>query len=212
MGDDAKSQSLENWLGAYYRLNPDLKVGVLTQFAIQPWDAKTAFEMRDPALRLKHSNLWSKAGFQLKSDLRLYVPATSSSQAKGMIAGLRTSPALNYDIPGTRISLGLDTMLRLNAFNSTGTGRASALQARVSAYANYNFRDNLSAGIWSDLTQPEISARDGSASNGSLANLQPNVNWDITPAISLNPYLNFFPGNLSIDSTYVGMNVALTFL
>jgi hypothetical protein len=37
-----------------------------------------------------------------------------------------------------------------------------------------------------------------------LANLQPGVRWDISRAVNINPFVNFLPGNMSIDTTTLG--------
>ena len=101
--------------------------------------------------------------------------------------GLRIQQDSTYDVPGTRLQLGLYTYIRQNIFSeSAAAGYSLKLYARP--YLNYQMTSTLAATVWTDLIQLSQARADRflSMTNAPI-DIEPGINWDVTPSISLNP-------------------------
>jgi hypothetical protein len=44
--------------------------------------------------------------------------------------------------------------------------------------------------------------------NNPEMDIEPGVNWDVTPFLSLNPFLNIYPGKMTMSATSLQMVLA----
>jgi len=175
-----------------------------------------AYRNRDPWLNLSAPKLVHlDNGLNVYADIRAYIPATSSKVSNGAV---RLTQNTSYDVPTTRLSLGLYTFERGNMLTDVGAaGNMENFDLDVSPYASYQLTPSLAITLWTDVVQATYSVvgSDDLAqgwSNATPIDAQLGIGWDITPKVNLNPYVSFFPGMMSADSTIVGAILSAKFL
>jgi hypothetical protein len=104
------------------------------------------------------------------------------------------------------LSLGINTIERYNFLKSTAVGKKADMNFSLSPFGNYQMTPTLAATLWSDVIQYNHVA-DMPTQNG-LPNLALGVGWDVTKNINLNPSINLFPTELSLDKTYFGLIIS----
>jgi hypothetical protein len=131
--------------------------------------------------------------------LRIYVPTSDAAQAQGMI----TAPAIvdNATMDIGNVTIGLWNRVR---YQFSDTGREWMLE--VAPNANWQFSKTVAATLWIDFIQYQKVR--GKTPSNAFVDVQPGINWDITPAISVNPYLNFYPNSLTADTTSVNLIIS----
>lgn len=211
-GDVDDTINLNNKIAAGYRFSKawladatfDVKYSPLGKnpSAVAPLDSP--FAIKDMFLR--GQNVSQFGPLLLVSDLRGYIPLSNGSQASALTTGIRNSLYTDVTIPSSKWTVGHFSYLRGNLYHGLGNGKGDAFTAHFALHANYAFTDALALYLWSDLVRPHVD-RKGNTS-WEYANFQAGVSWDLTKAINFNPYVQIFPGSLSLASTSV--NFVLT--
>lgn len=141
--------------------------------------------------------------------VRYYAPTTSDSRGKGLLGSLRPEMSISYEVPNTRLTLSNFAFLRVYAYDNAER-EGTDYRIYIAPNAEYKLMDNLSATAWVDLFDLKHTRGDGRALKFSNSNVtsQVGVNWDVIKDVSLNPYINVFPGNLTANTSSLGMIIS----
>ncbi|MGK5085440.1 hypothetical protein WDW37_19300 [Bdellovibrionota bacterium FG-1] len=215
-GELTDIQSLDSTLTLGYKLAPNVTVAGNYRFIFRPMlsddvpSVKDHYSLKDPWLSLKHSKLLNGYGFNLSTDLRLYIPVSAGTMGK-MNTGIRSTQIATYDIPSTRLTLGTYTIARYNSLHGESADLGIAdLNLSFSPFANYQITNTVAATFWSDILQYDVTFGQTLANNPMDVAL--GVNWDISPNISVNPQFTFFPNHATLDATTIGAIISAKFL
>jgi hypothetical protein len=204
---------LDSIVSARYKVTDTFTVGPDIRFYLRPTREQDAL-LKDPWFTFKQAKIIDSNGWNLAIDARIYAPVSSGSQTVGMLTGIRTTQTLSYEIPNTRLTLGTYSYVRANFYapndanqDPIANNRPDAWYFYVAPNATYQLLPTLQATLWWDFVQAHNIYR----SNGIINNdhegqlndqdIQPGINWDITPNVSFNPFLNIWPSNPTLSST-----------
>jgi hypothetical protein len=224
-GAGAEVQFLDSTVTLGYKITDKLILAGNYRFILRPSDlggptdgtsgaSSFAYRNKDPWINLIAPKLVHTNGLNIWADIRFYVPAISSAIEYG---ALRMTQISTYDVPKTRISLGLYTFERANLLTDSGaSGNLENLDFDVSPFASYQMTSTLAATVWSDVVQATYANLGSGTGLGSLptgwdnqsVDLSVGVGWDVTPKINLNPQFTFFPGYASLNYTTIGMIIS----
>lgn len=152
---------------------------------------------------IRDRKLFKTAGINHDVMLRMYVP-TAVHQAY-QVPGLITAPAL---VDNATYDVGNWTLGLWQRYRWYFTTSASSIQWTIdwAPNANWQFSKKVAATLWIDAIQ--LSQKKGSGVINQYMDIEPGINWDITPKIAVNPYLNLYPQSLTANATSI--NVLLT--
>ncbi|MBC7693575.1 MAG: hypothetical protein H7222_17550 [Methylotenera sp.] len=205
--EDDGLQRIENTITAGYKVTPDVLVGAAFNFNEMPTRG-TGLQLKDPYLKISNSKAYHNGNFNVYADLRSYAGVTDASKAKGLVAAFRPNQNITYDIG--RLTVGSYSFVKAFVYDSRGAGSNPIYSLVEAPYANYKLTETVSATMWIDLVQ--LTHKHGPAGFLSMTNdpvdVEPGINWDITPKISINPYINIFPEHASLRSSSIGLIVA----
>lgn len=198
-----RNPAFDSTLKIGYTLAPDVVAGIALNADIIP-TAQGGASLKPPHLLIEHANLYRRGDFRWNGDLRLYLPVGDRAAFNATQCGLRTTQTVTYRIT-PRLELSSENAVRFWAFGNGGSGGRSDVEVRISPNATYRFSNTVAATLWSDLINLDHPLAAAPGLVPRLANLQPGMRFDFGRSLTLNPYLNFIPGNLSVDSTTVGL-------
>ena len=211
--DPTSPQQLESFLTTGYKWdNGNKLVGAVADFIYTPFNGQDLM-MKDPAFKIGDKKLWTLGGVTDNADLRIFAP-TSAAAVKGKeITAFQTLHIVSYDVPHSRLSLGTYFVAKLSLYQDGGSGKAFQL------YLGPNASYQLSKTVQATLLY-EVNAKHMYGSNVGFwdmsrdgTDLEPGINWDITPNFSINPFLNINSGGkVSMDSTWAGFYASGKFL
>jgi hypothetical protein len=205
----------KNYLSLGYKLSDTLTVGPVAYWAWYPVGAQD-YQIRDPYIKLGNSKFLSRGNLKMTADLRLAAPVAQNSRNNGMITYLMSKQITSYSIPSTRLTAGLTTYA-LARFHGTGTkGVANEKRNDIEAYAgpslDYQVASNLTAGVLYEVSAAHTVGQ-GFNFNNDGTNLEPNLNWDVTPNVNFNPWLDIAVGKrIAGDTTTFGAALTLKIL
>lgn len=194
-------QLIDTGIIAAYRVNQNLNIGPVIKLNVQPGDAP-GVTFGDPYLRIQHTSLFSANGLTIGGDLRFYVPVSEFSQTQQLLTGMRATPFISYDVPTTKLNLGVFSFVRRNFF---GGNLGNDYAFYVAPNAAYTFFDNFSATAWFEAIDAGYSAPNDKWAMGDI-NLQLGVDWLPIPQLEFQPYLKVFLSNPSVQTLGLGMN------
>lgn len=203
-------QNLDSTLTGGYKIKENLRLTFNHRFVIKPtlWmnEQQGGYRNRDPWITLANPALVHTGGLNVSADIRAYIPAVSSAR---MMGAIRLTQTTTYDIPKTRLSLGIYTIERANMLTDVGAaGDMENFFLDFSPFANYQLTPTLAATFWADVVQATYSTVGGPKLAQGWANAQIpvyfGVGWDITPSVNLNPQFTVFPATATLETTTVG--------
>ncbi len=186
-----------------YQLTDAVNVSANSQFNYTPVKGGLV-QFLDPYVRIAHSRLLT-GPVTLAGDFRFYIPVSNGAIASNRIFGIRNTLSASYTVPGTRFTLGTDTILR-GRFYAAGTGESESLLAYLSPNATYQITPTLAATLFAEFAATS-QAKTGllDMANGGSA-VGPGISWDITPSVNVNPFLVFQSMRINPESTVFAMN------
>ena len=199
-----KPQNLDDLLTAGYQVNPGLRLGVGLPFNLYP-AANAGAMTKSVYVGVIDAKLIQAGAFSMHTDFRVYTPIGDMASTQNVRSGFRASQISLYPVSGTPLTLGCYNYTRTWIYGPNGTGYRNDFEFYVSPFANYQLTRTLSATVWSDVVQESHQFGTPWALNNLPMDVQPGVKWDITSRINVNPFLNFIPANLTMNSTAVGM-------
>jgi hypothetical protein len=189
----------ENVITAGYKFTPDRSVtfnlDVLSPFARgdAPVLANSYVSLRDK--KFIKSGPWTQ-----DVALRMYVPTASSYQKNGMIVAPALVDQISYDTGDWTFAAW--NRARVYTYSNAPDG---ALQwtVDIAPNANWQFSKTVAATMWIDMIQ--LYQKKGGDVTNMFADVEPGINWDVTPNISLNPYLNIYPNSMTATATSINL-------
>jgi hypothetical protein len=198
--------ALRNFIGAGYNVTDEIAVTPTASWIWNPIGTQS-FVLQDPFVRISHSSVFSTADMNLYSDIRFHIPVTRLSMDEKLRLGVQTFHALAYDVPGTRLSLGLYGSARVNFFGNQAFG--NDLELYMAPNLNYQVSDAASLILTYEMNATHVLGTKAWALNNTGTDLQPGVAWLVTPRLLLSPYLNLNTGGkVNLESTSLGFSMA----
>lgn len=220
-GPGSELQNLDSTITFGYKITDKLVLAANYRFVLRPSvlidpdGTHYFYRNKDPWINLIAPKLVHTNGLNVWADIRVYVPAVTSNNEMG---ALRLTQITTYDVPKTRLSLGLYTYERANLLTDAGAaGNMENLDFDVSPFASYQLTSKLAATFWSDVVQATY-ANTGSAAgvpqgwDNQSVDMSVGIGWDITPKINLNPQFTFYPGYATLSNTTIGAIISAKFL
>jgi len=173
--------------------------------------------LNDPWIKLKQSKIASFAGVNFGGSVRAYVPTSQLSQDVGLIVGSRASGTFSYDVPKTKLSLGLETFVQHALFNSSDREvRIKKNRPHYSVYANPNVTYQLTEklaliGLYEIQSGHRAKSR-GMEMDFMFSDIEAGVSWDVTKKINLSPVLNVKTGpgeTMNLKTTSMNLYVTV---
>lgn len=203
-------QNADDLLTAGYQITPGLRLGVGFPFNFLPLGSDV-LQLKPIYVGVLDAKLYESGPFSVHADFRFYTPIGEVARAQDVLSGFRTTQVSLYKAT-SNLTLGAVTYFRVWAYGANGSGFRKDLEIYFSPFANYRLTQTLYATLWTDVLQlGNQHGKPGSFSNLPI-DVQPGIRWDITPAFSVNPYLNITPAKLRADNINVGLVVNATLL
>jgi hypothetical protein len=203
-------QTVRNSLGLGWRLSESKSVGIAFEMNLQP-EAEKATTIDDTYLTYAVEDLIDIERVSTRLDIRAYLPTSDQSRIHDLAFGLRSTQEISYLIPRSRFEVGIETMFRRNIFGSRivelddeDDGRILH-SSHISPFVNYLITEGFNLTL---LLESKFNHRldtDFSQWERDYAILRPGFSWEAADEVILSPYLNIYPGNISMASTYFGV-------
>lgn len=201
--DPTAPQEMDTMLVLGYKISENVSVGPFVEFHYRPVFGQD-IQMNEPALMVRDRKLFASSRLVFGGDFLLFAPAASPwSRQTDFLTGAEAIHITTYTIGN--LTLGLYGFVRGNAFGSFEPG-TSQYDLRIYAAPNlsYNLSSKVQFTVWNDL----ISLRHFLGTSG-LTNdpidVEPGINWNVTPYFSINPYINIFSDTPTLNAMYIGM-------
>ncbi len=155
-----------------------------------------------PFVTLKVKDVIKTKSYDLAAAFRTYFGVTNAMHDRGRMASFRYTAAQTFNIPDTKVSLGLEAYLQGHMYRET-----YADTQRIRRYLNptitYQATDDTSVGLSFEQRATNLM---GDATMFTYAeesqNFQAVVNSNLTPNLNLNTGLDFKPhGRINMDTT-----------
>ncbi len=207
--DPTSPQGIENLITTGYKLDQNRMIGVITHFSyypfLSPQGSDRRFQMLDPILMLSQANIINKKGFKLSTRLNIFLPLSKDDilLQQNLAAAISPTLILNYDVPGSSLSLGIYSYLRGYIPTQNSAVNALSYKIYVAPNASYQISKTVAATLWVDVIQAVRTQNTGfiSGIQNTPVDIEPGINWDITKNISINPIINIYPGNPTLAAT-----------
>ncbi|MBS1962310.1 MAG: hypothetical protein JST04_08850 [Bdellovibrionales bacterium] len=207
-GSSGDVQYLDGVITAGYRPSKKTLVGVGVPQIYTPFRENKGITTSNLFIRLSDSEIISRGRFKVGMGSRFYLPTNSDARDAGFVTGIRFEQNTTYDFRKIPLTLGLFTYERPYFYSSKATS-GNPLTLYGAPYATYQLSQRLAATLWIDLIQLKQSKGQSMADMPNApVDVQPGINWDVNDNLSVNPYLNLYPGNLTANASSVGMIVS----
>ena len=207
-GSPGDVQYLDGVITAGYRPTKTTLIGIGIPQIYTPFRENKGIDTGNLFARLSDSDFIHRGRFKVGLGGRIYAPTNSDSRKAGFVTGVRFEQNMTYDVRGAPLTLGLFAYERPYFYNGSAT-KGNPLTLYAAPYANYQLSQRVAATLWIDLIQLKQAKGQSLADmNNAPVDIQPGINWDVNDNLSLNPYLNLYPGNLTVDSSSVGLIVS----
>ena len=194
------------YVSAAYQLTPGFRPGFAIPFNVLP-AASDALQFKPIYFGILDMKILEEGNFSFHADLRIYTPLGDIAQAQDVRSGIRTTQTMIYRVPGSNWTLGSVTYFRVWMYGPKGTGYRNDVEIYFSPFADYRISKTFYATLWTDVLQLGLQHGGKGGFSNLPVDLQPGVRWEVTPSFSLNPYLNFIPARLRLDTVNVGLIV-----
>ncbi len=214
LADPSAPLKLKNYLSTSYKLTDNTSASFTLYWINQA--RGLGMTLNDPYFKVGNSKLLSLGNFNLTADVRLAVPVSQRSRDTGLLTYVMSKQVSSYEIPNSRFSLSLTTYAITNLYKDAINRNAQdddgntvskpfkAFEFYAGTSVDYKILPTLSAGLFYEMAAHHPYGNVDSMNNDGT-DLEPNVSWDITPAINLNPYLDIKTGNrIALDTTQIG--------
>lgn len=187
--DHTGSMELENSIYAGYKFNPDIVLGVVTRWMIHPGPSGgTAFDLKDPYLRLRHVKFLSSGAFNVEADLRLSAPLSEQSRNAALATSVASEQIFTYDwLP---LIFELTTFVQHNFFGSEGTLEGEHWELHTAPGIRYRVSDNFQMRLLYEMTYTQARVADLTARHPEGPLVELGVVWDITKNLKFNPSIH----------------------
>jgi hypothetical protein len=196
---------LKNFLTAGYRLSEDVVASATLHWLHRPVHGQD-LSFRDPYLRVAHQGLINSGGLVWYADARAHLAVSAFSRESDLLAGFQTFQILTYQVGTSRLSLGAYGSARYNVYGPQGSG--NDLELYLGPNLAYQLTPTLSFSVLYEMGMSHAFGEPPGRMFNDGTDLQPGINWDVTPTLMINPYLNIYTGDkVTLDSTSLGMTL-----
>jgi hypothetical protein len=155
---------------------------------------------------VKKSNIINENGWNMAADIRAYAPASKMSLDKQQSISVRSTQYTNYTIG--RWTVGATTYIR---YFSLRAPEGKTWELYAGPEIGYQITPNVSVGLLYEMLAGHKKATSGLENIGT--DLEPSATFQVTPAISLSPYLDIKTGGrISWETTSVNLLMVASIL
>jgi hypothetical protein len=204
--DKEKPLLVKNYLTAGYNFNPQWAIAATGYWTWEPTQ-NHSLTLQDPQARIANNSIISTDEFNWYGDLRAHFPVTSGSRDLDMLAGFQNFNFVSWTPTGSRFTFGSYVSARYNVFGRQGAG--NDLELYLAPSINYQMRPNLALTFLYEMGASHFFGDDFGTLNNDGTDFEPGISWEVIPSLTVNPYLNLYPGNkVSWRTTSVGATVS----
>jgi len=204
----AQSVYFDSEVTAAYMITPTIGIGPDVPFYLVPVKGQGGI-LQDVGIKTFDRQLISYNGFNLYMNLIIQAPTSDYSRGRGETVGFKTTPAIRYVFPASRVSIGAWTELKEYA----GVTSGKAFKTYAAPYVNYLLLPNFSLNLEYEMEADRMVGNPGLNLTNYGTDLLPGFIWNITPKVFVNPYLVLYTGNhVNSDSTAIGALISATVL
>ena len=201
---------LKNFMTLGYNLSEQL---ILAGTAYWTWNPVFGqkMAMQDPYVRLGYDGLIRTDHLNLYADMRVHFPISSVSRQNDMLAAFQSYQALSYTVGDGPLTLLLFGSERANVFGKRGYG--NDLELYLGPSINVRLSRKLALTVLYEMQVNHEFGQKAFSFYSEPSDLEPGVSWEISPNLSINPYLNLYPGSkMTLSSSSIGMLMSSTLL
>lgn len=209
--DTDHTQSMENYITAGYKLDKDTTVGVSAHFYYAPNGmpetlSNSSLEMLDPSLVIGRANMIKAGTFSMTGKVFMDLPLSQYDTARknGFLTSFSPTGIFNYDVPGTKLSIGMYDYLSLYVPGPNTPDAHRVYKFYVAPTANYQLTKTVAATLWVDLIQGTHNTQTNmmlTAMHNEEGDIEPGINWEFLPGYNFNPQVNIYPSNPTLNAT-----------
>jgi hypothetical protein len=193
---------MKNYVSVGYKINDRVTLAPVLYWTYQPVRGND-LTLKDSYLKLGHSKVLSIGNFSMAADVRLAAPTSTVSRDVGRIGYLMSKQVSSFEIPKSRFTLGLTTYGMVHAYSKAAGKQMTEFYAGPSV--DYTITPTLRAGLLYEAAAAHTYGQGATAMNNLGTDLEPNVSWDITPNINLNPYIDLKTSQgIKAETTSIG--------
>ncbi|MGK5088330.1 hypothetical protein WDW86_12290 [Bdellovibrionota bacterium FG-2] len=196
-----------NFMSVARALPDDFAVSGTVYWTCKPL-AGEEFQPRDPFLIASHTlNFGDSDLFYHYGDMRVHFGVSQLSRVQDRITGVQTYHTLGYNIQGGRFTIAANGSARVNFYGSHGYGEDVELYFAPLVY--YQLKHNIAFNLLFEMAASHMVGESGFSSENAGTDLEPGVNWSVTPTLVLNPYLHLYPfAKIGLDTTSFGVTLS----
>jgi hypothetical protein len=157
---------------------------------------------QDSGARIGHKRIIHTDSLNLSADMRFFAPLKASTAIAGEVFSIQGTHNINWDIPKTRISLGLLGIhtyyfMKGNAplSNPQDPNDPLDLQLYFGPNITYHLSDSFGVAVWGEIYPYHVLGAAWSDIRSYPADIAPGVTWDITPDVNLSPQILWYPSH-----------------
>lgn len=204
--DPERPVFVKNYMTLGYSMSDTLMVSASAYWTWIPVQGQN-FAMRDPYLRIANTSLISSGNFNLYADARVHLPVTTISRQNDMLMGFQAFQISSYQVGTSRLSVGAYTSARMNVFGSSGYG--PDLELYLGPNLTYQVSPKVGLTLLYEMGMSHMYGDAPFQFVNDGTDLEPGVNWEITPNLAVNPYLHLTTGEkVTLKTTSFGMTLS----
>lgn len=202
---------LQNFLSVGYSFTDEVSLAATGFWTVEPV-GEHRVALRDPALRLSHEQLYHTEVVNLYGDVRVRFGVSPYSRDRHVRGSLQTFQNLSFLPPGVQwLTFGVHGLQRATWMGELGSG--NDLDLYLGPNLNFRTSDRLSITLLYELYAAHVFGAEAFDFTNDGTDLETSLNWDISPQMSLNPFLRFYPGGkMNLQSTSAGLMFSWQFL
>jgi hypothetical protein len=197
----------KNFLGVGYRVTNEIAI---TPTAYWQWIPVRggSYAIQDPYVKISHNALISKGGFNLYGDVRYHVPISDYSRSVDSKGGLQTVEVATYTPEASRWTFGMFGSARANFYGKQGAAAGNDVELYAGPNVSYQMTPTLAGVVLYEYNLNHAYGDPNGALKDDGYDVQPGLNWDITPTVLFNPYVNIYPTSANLKSTSLGFLIS----
>lgn len=206
--DPSALTGFDNELWGSYLANDKLGFGPHVPFVYSP-NRPDSFSIGDVGLKMWNTAEVPVENLTVHQDVYFQTPTSNDAHRDGMVAALRTTPFLIYDIAPTRWRIGTWSDIKFRF----GVNSGQMAKVWIGPYVTYKITDRVWANLLYETEADHFVGDPGLKMTNVGGDFQPGIIWRITPSTRLNPYLQIFPTQpVATAVTAVGAQLYSEFL
>jgi hypothetical protein len=208
----ATSTAISGTLGGRFRLDSSTSIslyaGVSDDYAFHP---QQTLDANSPSLSFDKT--FRIGGLQILSSPGVTLITQQVYKHRGEVAGATYYLSGVYRLGKSGVSLGAENSIGYYFFGrdySSTDGKVRQLNMSISPFVKYNFTDRLNVNTYVGLTEYHLrNSGDITNLNDRLVTEKLGVGIAVTRDIYINPYIQFFPSDITVGETT--LNIATSF-